>query len=168
MTFQQLLHRAFGPRVQVARAPRRGKSRQRSRQRRSLSLPPILETLEDRTLLSGTVGTLDSSLLTAAPASTPIAGSVSTATLSISGNYFAAGQSFTPTPATTASADQVTRIAPTQAWQDSQDGQALLVCAYGDQLRYETNRLQGSMSLFQFQALAPSLQKNQEIIFYCA
>src|SRR5262249_2290624 len=54
MAFTHWLRNVFGPRAQVVRASRRGKSRQPSRQRRSPSFRPILEGLEDRTLLSGT------------------------------------------------------------------------------------------------------------------
>src|SRR5260370_6670905 len=52
---------------------RRPKPRQQSRQQRSLSFGPILELLEDRTLLSGTPGALDSFLLTPVPDGSPIA-----------------------------------------------------------------------------------------------
>src|SRR5204863_9173790 len=52
---------------------RRGKCRLPSRQQRSPSFRPILEVLEDRTLLSGMVGTPDSFLVTPVPEGAPIA-----------------------------------------------------------------------------------------------
>jgi hypothetical protein len=57
----------------LASVQRRPKPRQLSRQQRLLSFRPILETLEDRTLLSGTPGALDAFLLTPVPAGAPIA-----------------------------------------------------------------------------------------------
>src|SRR5262249_16571685 len=59
--------------LQGSPPPRPGKPRRPSRQGRSRSFGPSLEVLEDRTLLSGTPGALDSSLLTPVPDGTPIA-----------------------------------------------------------------------------------------------
>src|SRR4051794_12327353 len=73
MNFTPWQRTAFGPRVQGSPAPRRGKARQPSRQQRSPSFGPILELLEDRTLLSGTPGALDAFLLTPVPDGAPIA-----------------------------------------------------------------------------------------------
>ena len=47
-------------------------------------------------------------------------------------------------------------------------GQALLVCGYEDDAKCRKGRLQGSMPFARFEALAPSLPKDMEIIFYCA
>jgi hypothetical protein len=47
-------------------------------------------------------------------------------------------------------------------------GQALLVCGYEDDAKCRKGRLQGSIPFARFEALAPSLPKDKEIIFYCA
>jgi hypothetical protein len=61
-----------------------------------------------------------------------------------------------------------TRIDPTEARQRVQSGQALLVCAYDDEAKCATMKLEGALSLAAFEARAPSLPKSQDIIFYCA
>ena len=47
-------------------------------------------------------------------------------------------------------------------------GQALLVCAYEDDQKFERNHLEGALSLKEFESKLPSLSKNEEIVFYCA
>ena len=116
----------------------RASRRGKSRRPSKRGYMPYVELLEDRTLLSGSPG----------------------AVISISGIGFAAEGTTTP-------ADSVPRIQVDQARQDVNSGQALLVCAYSSQYAYQQNNLQGSISLQEFQALATSLSKNQEIIFYC-
>src|SRR5262245_18350423 len=71
MTFKQLLHKVFAPKV--SRSSRRGKSRQPSRQQRSPSIGRFLEVLEDRIVPSATPGAPDSFLLTPVSDGTPIA-----------------------------------------------------------------------------------------------
>jgi len=44
--------------------------------------------------------------------------------------------------------------------------QALLVCAYENEAKYQTFNLDGSMSLANFRSRLASLPKTQEIIFY--
>src|SRR6516164_9173964 len=73
MIFTQGLRKMFRPWMQVPSASRRDESRQPSRPQRSSFFGPILELLEDRTLLSGTPGTVDPFLLTPVPDGTPIA-----------------------------------------------------------------------------------------------
>jgi hypothetical protein len=60
------------------------------------------------------------------------------------------------------------RIEPTEARQRVQSGRALLVCAYDDEAKCATMKLEGALSLGALEAKAPSLPKSQEIIFYCA
>jgi len=62
----------------------------------------------------------------------------------------------------------VERIDVTAARQKVTGGQALLVCGYEDDAKCRKGRLEGSMPFARFEALAPSLPKNKEIIFYCA
>jgi hypothetical protein len=44
--------------------------------------------------------------------------------------------------------------------------QALLVCAYDDEVKYRMVNLNGSISLATFRSRAASLPKTQEVIFY--
>lgn len=48
------------------------------------------------------------------------------------------------------------------------EGKALFVCAYESEDVCKGMLLEGAMSLAQFRARVPSLDKGQEIIFYCA
>jgi hypothetical protein len=65
-------------------------------------------------------------------------------------------------------ATNVERIDVATARQKATAGQALLVCSYEDDAKCRKGRLEGSMPFARFEALAPSLPKSQEIIFYCA
>jgi hypothetical protein len=47
-------------------------------------------------------------------------------------------------------------------------GEALLVCAYDDESKCDRIKLEGAISLAKFRALAQSLPKDKEIIFFCA
>jgi hypothetical protein len=47
-------------------------------------------------------------------------------------------------------------------------GEALLVCAYDDESKCDRIKLEGAISLAEFRALAQSLAKDKEIIFFCA
>ncbi|HPZ76679.1 MAG TPA: ArsR family transcriptional regulator [Thermosynergistes sp.] len=60
------------------------------------------------------------------------------------------------------------KIDPQTARKDAQSGKALLVCAYSDEERYESMRLEGAMSLKELRAKEAELKKDQEIVFYCA
>jgi hypothetical protein len=62
----------------------------------------------------------------------------------------------------------VERIDVTTARNRVTAGQALLVCGYEDDAKCRKGRLQGSMPFARFEALAPTLPKDKEIIFYCA
>jgi 3-mercaptopyruvate sulfurtransferase SseA len=48
------------------------------------------------------------------------------------------------------------------------DPDAMLVCAYDDNEKFEQNHLQGAFSLDKFESQTDSLRKDREIIFYCA
>ncbi len=45
-------------------------------------------------------------------------------------------------------------------------GDALLVCAYADEVKFRGARLEGAISLGALNAKLPSLSKDSEIIFY--
>lgn len=60
----------------------------------------------------------------------------------------------------------VDRISPQQASQRMQNNDALLVCAYDSNEKFEQNNLEGAISLDEFRSRASSLSKDHEIIFY--
>ena len=62
----------------------------------------------------------------------------------------------------------VERIDVTTARNKVTAGQALLVCGYEDDAKCRKGRLQGSIPFARLEALAPSLPKDKEIVFYCA
>ena len=63
----------------------------------------------------------------------------------------------------------VERISPETAHKHLEsDPATMLVCAYEDNEKFEKNRLQGAISLDDFESRAGSLPKDREIIFYCA
>ncbi len=59
---------------------------------------------------------------------------------------------------------ELVRISPSEARKEVKSG-ALLVCAYSDEGRCNQMRLEGSITMKDFQSRQPS--KDQEIIFYC-
>jgi hypothetical protein len=62
----------------------------------------------------------------------------------------------------------IERIDVASARQHVREGRALLVCAYEDDAKCRKGRLEGSIPLARFEAMASTLPKSQEIIFYCA
>ena len=60
------------------------------------------------------------------------------------------------------------RISVEEARQKVTGSDALLVCAYEDESKCARIKLEGAISLQEFQARADSLPTDQEIIFYCA
>jgi hypothetical protein len=65
--------------------------------------------------------------------------------------------------------DTAERISAQDAMRDLRGNPpALLVCAYDDDEKFRKNRLEGAMSLADFQARETSIPKSREIIFYCA
>jgi hypothetical protein len=46
--------------------------------------------------------------------------------------------------------------------------EALLVCAYEDLSSYQSKHLEGAISIQEFRIRASSLDREREIIFYCA
>ena len=63
---------------------------------------------------------------------------------------------------------EIERISAEETHRKVDANQALLVCAYEDDAKCRMVNLEGSMSLTSFQSKAPSLPKDQEIIFFCA
>lgn len=62
---------------------------------------------------------------------------------------------------------EVKRISPAEARQKVSSGTPF-VCAYESEQLFQRNHLEGAISLQEFQSRLPSLDKKQEIIFYCA
>ena len=62
----------------------------------------------------------------------------------------------------------IARIAPQEAHEKVKSGQALLVCAYAEPLRFQALQLEGAISLQEFRSHGASMSWDQEIIFYCA
>jgi hypothetical protein len=63
---------------------------------------------------------------------------------------------------------EVPRISAEDARQKVQGGQAVLVCAYDDEAKCSSMKLEGAVSLVEFQRAQASLPKDREIILYCA
>jgi hypothetical protein len=60
----------------------------------------------------------------------------------------------------------IKRISVQQAHAKTKANQALLVCAYEDEVKCKMFSLEGSISFTSFKSRAQSLSKSQEIIFY--
>ena len=63
---------------------------------------------------------------------------------------------------------EVERSSAEDARRKVQNGQAVLVCAYDDEAKCATMRLEGALMPRELRAMLPSLAKDREIIFYCA
>jgi hypothetical protein len=62
-----------------------------------------------------------------------------------------------------------TKIGPQQAHEHLEaNPDTMLVCAYDSDAKFRQNRLEGAISLKEFQSQAGSIPKNREVIFYCA
>jgi hypothetical protein len=62
----------------------------------------------------------------------------------------------------------IPRIGPEEAFRKAKAGEALLVCAYEDPAKFPLVHLEGAISLQEFRAREGSLEREQELIFYCA
>jgi hypothetical protein len=58
------------------------------------------------------------------------------------------------------------RISVEKVRQKVNEGSALLVCAYEDDLKFNKFHLEGAISLADFKSKVSALRKDQEIIFY--
>jgi hypothetical protein len=58
------------------------------------------------------------------------------------------------------------RVSPEEVHQKLKKGIILLVCAYEDEAKFKMMQLQGAISLNWFKSKLPSLEKDQEIVFY--
>lgn len=62
---------------------------------------------------------------------------------------------------------EIERISVSDARSKVQRNQALLVCAYPEEAKFNAARLDGAISLASFESRVATLPKSQEIVFYC-
>ena len=62
----------------------------------------------------------------------------------------------------------VPRISVEEVRRKTAAGQALLVCAYPDEVKCSRVKLEGSITVSDLQARLSSVPRDQEIIFFCA
>jgi len=62
----------------------------------------------------------------------------------------------------------VKRISPQQARQHVESGDALLVCGYDSDEKFQQYHLERAISFDEFESQADAIPKDREIIFYCA
>jgi len=62
----------------------------------------------------------------------------------------------------------ITRVTATEIRPRVQTGDTLLVCAYSSDEKFKAHHLEGAMSNAEFQTIVPTLDKRQELVFYCA
>ena len=62
----------------------------------------------------------------------------------------------------------ISRLSAQQVRQSVVAGEALLVCAYGDDAKFEKFKLEGAIPLSEFQANTSQYPKEKQIVFYCA
>jgi len=60
------------------------------------------------------------------------------------------------------------RVTPAEIYPKVKAGKVVFVCAYDDDAKYQVMRLEGSISLSEFNARLAQYSKEQEIVFYCA
>jgi hypothetical protein len=58
------------------------------------------------------------------------------------------------------------RVTAAEVYGKLKSGEALLVCAYEDELKFKAMQLEGGISLNEFKSKLPLLAKDQEIVFY--
>jgi hypothetical protein len=64
--------------------------------------------------------------------------------------------------------NEVPRVTPEEVYPKLRSGEALLVCAYDNEVKFRQLQLEGAISLEEFTSLRPTLPKDREIVFYCA
>lgn len=62
----------------------------------------------------------------------------------------------------------VPRVTPREIKPRVETGEALLVCAYDDELKFLRMRLEGAISWFEFNKNLNRIAKDREIVLYCA
>jgi hypothetical protein len=59
------------------------------------------------------------------------------------------------------------RIPAAEVYRQVKEGKAILVCAYPDEAKCSTMKIEGAISRIEFESRLPGIQKDQAIIFYC-
>jgi 3-mercaptopyruvate sulfurtransferase SseA len=59
-------------------------------------------------------------------------------------------------------------ISASEAHQHTADSSALLVCAYESDQKFHNVHLEGAIALSEFQTQLSTIDRDKEIIFYCA
>jgi rhodanese-related sulfurtransferase len=62
----------------------------------------------------------------------------------------------------------ILRVSAEEAHSKVSKSETLLVCAYEDPSSYQSMHLEGAISIQEFRTRVSSLDKEREIIFYCA
>jgi len=62
----------------------------------------------------------------------------------------------------------VKRVAASEIRDGVVEGSTLLVCAYGDDAKFQSYRLEGAIPLSEFKIRVPDLTRDTKIVFYCA
>ena len=62
----------------------------------------------------------------------------------------------------------VKRVSPEEARESVISGASLLVCAYGDDAKFRKYHLEGAIPLSEFKKILPDLDRETQILFYCA
>jgi len=60
------------------------------------------------------------------------------------------------------------RIPAAEVYGQVKAGKALLVCAYPDEAKCSTMKIEGAISRTEFESRLPKVKKDQAIVFYCA
>lgn len=64
--------------------------------------------------------------------------------------------------------EEMPRLTPAEVQPLVQNGEALLVCAYDNDEKFENARLAGAISLRALEQQLPALAKDRLLVFYCA
>lgn len=62
----------------------------------------------------------------------------------------------------------IKRVAASEIRDGVAAGSTLLVCAYNDDAKFQSYRLEGAIPLSEFKVRVPDLAKDTAIVFYCA
>lgn len=62
---------------------------------------------------------------------------------------------------------EVVRVVAEEIRPRVMDGEALLICAYDSDDKFNANHLEGAISLSAFKGQLSSISKGKELVFYC-
>lgn len=64
--------------------------------------------------------------------------------------------------------EKANRVSASDIHEEVVSGTALLVCAYDDDSKFNSNNLEGAIPLSEFKVRVVDLKKDKKIVFYCA